>query len=237
MRSEDGAMRIILAFCLATGLIAVPATAAERSYTLTSFDRIRVEGPHAVNLTTNRSPFARATGSSRAIEGVSLRVEGRTLYVRADRSAWGGNPDQPAGPVVISIGTYELAQASLSGAGSLAIDRLRGLSFGLVVSGSGSATVADVQIDTLRVSVAGSAQVKLAGRAKQFTALVRGAGGVESPGLAVKDAVLSAHGPATIRAAASNSAKITASGTASVAIEGGAACTLKVSGSASVTGC
>ncbi len=230
-------MRIILICSLAAALAAAPATAAERSFTLTSFDRIRVEGPFAVNLITNRSPFARASGSTRAIERVSLRVEGRTLYVRADRSAWGGNPDAPAGPVVVDIGTYDLVQASLSGAGSLSIDRVRGLSFGLIVSGSGSATIADARLDELRVSVAGSALAKLGGSAKQFTALVRGSGSVDSAGLAVKDATLAAHGPATIRATASNSAKITASGTASVAIAGGGACTLKVSGSASVSGC
>ena len=58
-------MRIILALCFAAGLTAaLPAAAAERSYTLTSFDRIRVEGPFAVDLVTNRSPFARATGSA-----------------------------------------------------------------------------------------------------------------------------------------------------------------------------
>ncbi|MBA3730035.1 MAG: DUF2807 domain-containing protein [Sphingomonas sp.] len=227
-------MRIILACSL---LAAAPSAAAERSYTLNSFDRIRVEGPYAVNLVTNRAPFARASGSARAIEGVSLRVEGRTLYVRMDRSAWGGNSDKPAGAVTISLGTYGLAQASLSGAGSLAIDRVRGLSFSLIVSGSGSVAIADVELDELRVSVAGSGQVKLAGRAKQFTALVRGVGGVDSVGLAVKDATLSAHGPATIRASASNSAKINASGTATIALEGGAACTLKVNGSADVTGC
>ncbi|HXH00059.1 MAG TPA: DUF2807 domain-containing protein [Sphingomicrobium sp.] len=227
-------MRIILACSL---LAAAPSAAAERSYTLTSFDRIRVEGPYAVNLVTNRSPFARASGSARALEGVSLRVEGRTLYVRTDRSAWGDNPDKPVGPVTISLGTYGLAQASLNGAGSLAISRVRGLSFSLIVSGSGSAAIADVDIDELRVSVAGSGQAKLSGRAKQFTALVRGVGGVDSSGLSVKDATLSAHGPATIRASASNSAKINASGTASIAIEGGAACTLKISGSADVTGC
>lgn len=231
-------MRIILALGFAAGLTAAaPAAAATRGFTLTSFDRIRVEGPFAVNLVTNRSPFARATGSARAVGGVSLRVEGRTLYVRADRSAWGGNPDLPIGPVVIDVGTYDLAQASLSGAGSVSIDRLRGLSFALIVSGSGSAAIADIELDALRVSITGSASARLAGRAKAFTALVRGSGGVDSSALTVKDATLSAHGPATIRATASNSAKINASGTASVAIDGGAACTLKVSGSASVTGC
>ena len=117
-------MRIILAS--AAALAAFAATAATRSYTITSFDRIRVEGPYAVSVGVGGSSFASATGTQRAIDAVSLRVEGRTLYVRADRSAWGGNPDVPGGPVTIRVGTHDLAQASLSGAGSIAIDKLRG---------------------------------------------------------------------------------------------------------------
>ena len=231
-------MRIILA--LAFALVALtdsPAVAATRTYTVTSFDRIRVEGPYAVSVSVGGASFARASGTQRAIDAVSLRVEGRTLYVRADRSSWGGNPDQPAGPVTISVGTPELAHASLNGAGSVAIDRLRGLAFSLLVSGSGSASIGQADLDTLRVSVLGSGGTRLAGRAKQFTALIRGAGSLDAASLATTDATLSAFGPATLRAAAANSAKITATGTASVSLEGGGACELKVSGSANVTGC
>ena len=232
-------MRIILAPAAALAAFAAigPATAATRSYTITSFDRIRVEGPYAVSVTVGGSSFASATGTQRAIDAVSLRVEGRTLYVRADRSAWGGNPDVPAGPVSIRVGTHDLAQAALSGAGSVAIDKLRGLEFVLLASGSGTASIGQADLDRLRVSVLGAATVKVAGRAKQFTGLIRGAGSLDAGGLGANDATLVANGAATIRARATRTAKITASGTASVAIEGGGACTLKVSGSASVTGC
>ena len=89
-------MRIALAFFVAVA-VASPATAADRNYSVTSFDRIRVEGPYSVNVTTNVAPFARASGDLRAIDRVSLRVEGRTLYVRANRPAcreWSQRPDR-----------------------------------------------------------------------------------------------------------------------------------------------
>ena len=236
MLGEGGAMRITLALFLAAA-IAVPATAADRNYSVTSFDRIRVEGPYAISVTTNVAPFARATGSLAAMDGVSLRVEGRTLYVRADRSAWGGKPDQPAGPVTIRLGTHDLAMVSLSGAGSIAIDRVRGLEFALLVSGAGSGSIAQTDVDKLRVSVVGAAQAKVAGKAKMFTGNIRGAGMLDASALDAKDVALSALGPVTLRATATNSAKITATGTSTVTLEGGAACELKVTGSAVVTGC
>ena len=229
-------MRITLAFLLAA-VVAFPVSAADRNYSVTSFDRIRVEGPYAVTVTTNVAPFARATGALAAMDGVSLRVEGRTLYVRADRSAWGGKPDRPGGPISIRVGTHDLAQVLLSGSGSIAIDRVRGLEFLLIVSGSGSGSVAGIEVDKLNVSVSGTASASVAGKAKILTATNRGAGLLDAANLATKDAILGAQGPATIRASATNSAKITATGTATIALKGGAACELKVTGSAVVTGC
>ena len=79
-------------------LVAAPAMAATRSYSVTSFDRIRVDGPYQLMLKTNVAPFARAAGSQQALDAVSIRVEGRTLIVRADEGgSWGGYPGQQPG--------------------------------------------------------------------------------------------------------------------------------------------
>ena len=120
----------ILAFLLLAAA-ASPLAAAQRNYSVTDFTRVKVEGPFAVTLATNVAPYARASGSPRALDRVSLRVDGRTLIIRVDRSAWGGAPDEQAGPVTISVGTHDIEQATLSGPGSLAIDRVRGLDFAL----------------------------------------------------------------------------------------------------------
>jgi hypothetical protein len=134
-------MRFILALFFII-VAASPLAAAQRNYTVTDFTRVKIEGPYAVTLATNVAPFARATGSQRALDRVSVRVEGRTLLIRVDRSAWGGSPDEQAGPVSISVGTHGLDQATLIGGGSLAIDRVRGLEFSLASYGSGSAASA-----------------------------------------------------------------------------------------------
>lgn len=228
-------MRLILALVFAAA--AVPAVAADRNYSVTSFDRIRVEGPYAVSLAVGVPPFARASGSQRGIDAVSLRVEGRTLIIRADRSAWGGDTRLPAGPVTIRVGTPTLGTASLSGPGSLAIDRVRGLQFVLSVIGSGQGSVARAEVDQLRIVVSGSGGATVAGRAGAFSAIAGGAARLDAAGLKAKDVSVGASGPATVSIDASNSAKVTASGTATVTVAGKPACTLKVSGSATVSGC
>jgi hypothetical protein len=184
------------AVALVTSTLAAPAVAATRSYTVTSFDRVRVDGPYSVQLSTGRSPFARATGSPRALDGLSVQVEGRTLIIRRNPSTWGGYPSQTAEPVVLSVGTHDLSSASLNGAGSLLIDRVKGLTFELSAQGAGRADIGEVQADRLVVALAGTVSSQVSGKALKLTGTVRGASRLDASGLATKDAVLSAEGPA-----------------------------------------
>ena len=225
-----------LAAFAALVLAAAPASAAERRYSVTSFDRVRLEGPFAVTLTTNVAPFAVASGSPRAIDGLSVRVEGRTLIIQRNREA-AGRDSSPAGPVTLAIGTHGLASASVGGAGSLAIDRVRGLEFQAAIGGAGRLTLAAAELDRLKLAVAGSGSVIMAGRTRDASAIVRGSALVDLSGLDSRDLVLAASGPTAVQARASGTAKVTAIGTGSVTILGSPACTVKAEGSATVTGC
>lgn len=229
-------MRFILALFFIL-VAASPLAAAERNYTVTDFARVKVEGPFAVTLATNVAPYARASGSQSALDRLSLRVEGRTLIIRVDRSAWGGSSDKAAEPVTIRVGTHSLDQAVLNGSGSLSIDRVRGLDFGFSSYGSGAASIATAAVDRLRVSANGSGSMRVGGATKQLIATLNGPGLLDASALTAKDATLSASGPASLRANVSNTVKLTATGTATITLDGGAACTRKVSGSAVVTGC
>jgi hypothetical protein len=222
----------ILAFATA------PADAATRNFGVSGFDKIRVDGPFKVRLTTGVAPFATATGgSAAALDSVAIDVLGRTLIVRSNRSSWGGYPGEAKGPVEITIGTHELTAAWLNGSGSLAIDKARGLSFDLSVQGAGSASIGSVAVDQLKVSMAGTASASLAGAAPKLTAIVRGISTLDAAGLTAKDATIGAQGPATVRATVTNTAKVDAQGAATVELGGRPACTVKASGSASVSGC
>src|SRR5438128_8909000 len=133
-------MRTLL---LAAGLIgfAAPADAATRSFGITGFTKIRVEGPFKVSLTTGIAPFARASGSGPALDRVEIDVRDDTLVVHPSVSSWGSYPGANPGPVEVTLGTHELSNAWLNGAGTLAIDRVQGLSFALSVQGSGRAEI------------------------------------------------------------------------------------------------
>ena len=230
-------MRAHLHLLLPALAFAAPAEAATRNFGVTGFEKIRIEGPFKVRLTTGVAPFANASGSAAAIERVAIETRGDTLVVHSNISSWGGYPGQDAGSVEISLGTHDLNSAWTSGSGMLAIDRVKGLSFDLSVQGSGSATIGQVSVDQLHVAVVGTGSATLAGQAGMMTAIVRGVSSLDAASLRVKDATIGAEGTATIAAIVTNSAKVDGSGPATVKLTGGPACTLRVTGSTSVSGC
>lgn len=213
---------------------AAPALAASRGYTVTSFDKVRVSGPFTVNLRTGASPSARAEGSLRALDGVRVEVQGRTLVVSADRYAWGGTEGEQAGPVVLSVSTPEISAAIITGSGSLNVDRAKAPRFDLMLTGSGSVALGALAAERLLMTVTGSGRVALAGRAAQARIVVQGAASIEGARLVVADLDLTAAGSGDIGLAATRSAKVAASGSGNIAVAGNASCSVRASGSGEV---
>lgn len=231
-------MRILLsAAALVAILPASPAVAATRNFGITSFEKIRVDGPYRVRLSTGVAPFARASGSAAALDRVAVEVRGTTLVVHNSLSSWGDYASSDLGPVDIVLGTHDLSSAWLNGSGTMAIDRVKGLKFDLSVQGSGAASVGRMMVDQLSVNVGGTASATLAGEAARITAVVRGISSLDAAALKTKDAVVGAEGAATIKADVRNAVTVDASGPVTVTLSGRPACTLRAKGSASVSGC
>ena len=227
----------LLALLVLASLPAAAAAPTTRTFSVTGFDRIRVDGPYKVSLRTNVAPYARATGTLASIDGLNMKVEGRTLVIRSGSGGWGGYPGEGRGPVTIEVGTHELSAAYINGAGALDIDRVRGLAFEISIQGSGTARVDQVDVDQMKVGVSGAGTTRLSGRAAKLTATVRGTSAFEADGLRITDAVIGAEGPSVVSAQVTNSARVDASGLVSVTLTGDPACTVKARGSASVEGC
>jgi hypothetical protein len=218
-------MNRIIAF-VAAALSAAPAAAADRAYPVTDFDRIQVEGPFEVTLATGQSSHVRASGAADALERVSIEVEGRTLRIRANASAWGGTPGRSPGPIRIEASTRELSKASVLGSGSLSIDKARGLRLDLALGGNGRLTVGTLDTDNLIVDLLGSGRITLGGHAKQMHATVKGSGDIIGASLAADDLQLTADTAGTVTLGSARSAKIVATGSGDVTVGGSPACTV-----------
>lgn len=231
-------MRTPLPAILIALALAAPASAATRNFGITSFERIRVDGPYRVQLKTGVAPYATATGSQSALDRVAIDVIGNTLIVHNNVSAWGESSDtSDSGPVEIRIGTHDLTAATLNGAGLLQIDRVKALTFNGAAQGSGQLGVGQADVDQLSMVVIGTASAIASGHAGTLKLAVRGASSFDGSGLTAKDATIGADGAATIKAIVTDSATIDGSGPATITLGGKPACTARMSGSASVSGC
>lgn len=224
--------RIILAALAAA--IAVPASAAERRFTVTDFDRVQVDGPFEVVLTTGKANSAVATGSVQALDRVSIEVQGRTLRIRPSRSGWGGYPGEGVGPLRIQLGTHNLRGASVTGSGSIAIDKAQSMRFEAAVSGSGRLGIGTIAADTLVLGLLGSGKIAIGGKAKELRATIQGNGDLDAEGLTVEDAQINADTAGNITLSVRRAANVTATGSGDTRIIGKPACTTKALGSGRV---
>lgn len=226
-------MRASLAFFMCAAL-AAPATAADRTYSVMSFEKIRVDGPYDVKVSTGVSPFARASGDWAAIDQLNLTVEGHTLIIRPPAGAPAG---QRGGKMLIEVGTPGLTHTALNGAGRIRIDKVRGLAFDLAVVGAGTVDVGTLDVEQLSVGLSGVAGSRLGGAAKSVKAVVRGSSRLDAGALETRDIRLGAEGSAVAHVRAVTSANIQAMGPVTVVVDGSPACTVKAQGAADVSGC
>lgn len=224
-----------IAFAAAALFVAAtPAAAAERRYTVTDFDRVQVDGPYRVTLTTGKPSAARAQGPHQALDRLSVTVEGRTLRVRPD-TGWGGYPNEALqGPVTVEISTARLRYAGVSGAGILEIDRAKAMRLDLSLAGSGRIDAAAVDTDSLYLNLLGSGRLQIGGRTKTLRAEIHGSGDLAGSGLSAADAQVFADTAGTVHLQATRSVSVTSSATGDVEIAGKAACTVKALGTGRV---
>lgn len=227
-------MTRFLALFLLAAITPVGAAGLPRNFSVTSFDRIRVEGPYAVTLATGRAPSARAEGSAASLDAIDLRVEGTTLILRQrSGSGWSGS----ATPVSIRLSTPSLRTALLVGAGSLAIDRMDGLSVDVAMQGSGVLSVGNVSADRINASAQGSGALRLAGRGKVGSYVGRGTATLHADQLAVDEVTLAADGAGDVALTAKSRATLNIAGPVTVKVLGNPACTVRASGSVAISGC
>ena len=152
---------------LLSGLIVLSsplaARAAERTYSVADFERIRVTGPFRVIVIVDRMTTAKASGTTEALDRVRLDVQGRTLFIRLDRSNFGG-ADAKGPPAVLTIRAPALREASLAGSGALSLSGMKGLRVALVVEGSGNLTATNVAADRIDVGVVGTGSIVMSGK-------------------------------------------------------------------------
>jgi len=208
-------------------LLATPAAAADHNYSVTDFDRVIVEGPYAVRLVVGAPSSAVATGSRDALDRLTIDVQGQTLRIHRNTSAWGGSPTADAGPVTVALATRNLRSARIIGAGQLDVAGGRGLNLEFVLQGSGRLRATGVAADNLSLGLLGSGRLEIAGTARALHADIQGNGDVEASHLVAQNATLSTSTSGLVAVTVNGPATVSANGLGEVTILGAAVCTVQ----------
>ena len=208
-------------------MVASPAAAAERTWPVASFSRLRVEGPVAVEVATG-SPRAQATADDRTtLARMTVQLDGETLLVRLPDTA-----DAPRARVVLA--TPRLTALLHRGIGDVAVARLTGERVDVASTGGGAVSVAGVDAPMLAATLVGEGELKLAGRAARARLALNGPGLLDAASLVVDETDVSLVGDGELRGAARYGARVRAVGKGRVAVTGPMPCGVRASGGATV---
>ena len=213
---------MVLLIGLSLGLV-LPAEAATRGYTITSFDAIRVDAPVTVVVTTGSGASARAEGDQAALDRLKVDVSGRLLIISMTRPRSG---EKSGGAATLRLSTGMIDRIVLTGGGSVMVDRMKGLQGQIVLGGNGDVGVADVALDRIDVALAGGGRATLGGRTGVANIRVNGPGAVAAEGLRARQASISNDGPGSVTLTAEVTAKVVSTGSGDVTVGGKPACTI-----------
>lgn len=223
------------AFAAAALLFTGPASAAEKRFGLTSFEAIEVNADYTIEVTTRAPVGAVATGPQDALDRLTVEARDGRLVIGERKFAGDENRRAPRGAVTIRINAASLRSATMGGAGSLQIDRLKGTRVLIGLRGPGKLSVGAIETDRLSVAMIGNGTMTLGGTAKQAQMTLSGAGLFDAGALSVGELIFDSEGSGDHMIRAVKSAAITARGIGKTVVLGKPVCTVRNVGNGSVT--
>jgi hypothetical protein len=201
-----------------------------RSYAVADFSNIDLTGSDEVEVRAGKAFSVRAEGKPEDLDTLRISKDEETLAIGRKRPfRWGHG-----GKVTVYVTLPRLVQASVTGSGTMAVDRVTGSTFKADVTGSGDLNIAALTTDRAEVSIAGTGTVRAGGAVTDLTVEVAGTGSLDAAGLRVERADVSVTGTGDVRAAVSGTAKVQVAGTGDVDLGAAARCTVSNTGTGSV---
>ena len=180
--------RLALAsFLLLLGAAAAPSD--ERVVMVTGFDRLRVDGPFAVEVVPG-SPGVTVSGDRAAIDRVGVRVEAGTLVINSGLQRWNSPDGKRASAARIRVSVPALRVVQTNGGTMLKVSELVGNRIDVALNGEGRIDVGTVDAQELSVTLAGAGTVALSGTALHLRARLYGTTSLDAERLTSADAVL-----------------------------------------------
>lgn len=213
-----------------------PAIAAEKNYSIGSFDNIQIEGDIRVNIMTGKGPSARAIGPQKQLDMVIFSRNARTLKIqlRSDQDVQ-RHSNENSGPLQIFVSTHRLIDIDVNGNGTVNVDNVISRKSKYKIIGSGRIIVENANITDLEAKIWGGGDLSLlSGNIVKSNLGINGFGSIRAAKLEVETATIEHQGPANTIINVSDVAQISNNGTGRIEILGRANCLIKSIGSGKI---
>jgi len=221
--------RLVLAALLLS--VAAPACAAERDFPNAGFDKVDLAAAAKVDVHTGTRFAVHASGDPKWLDLLNIRVVQGTLVIGWNRQQVNMNGHDP---IRIQVSMPRIAAATLSGAGTITVDRADGPEFAAAIRGAGTIDLPVLHANRARFEMGGAGKITAAGSAGSVEAHVRGFGAIELAGLAARGGEFDMSGTGSIKARVDGPADVRMNGVGSVDVVGSPRCTVHKNGLGSV---
>lgn len=216
---------LVLAPLLLTAAYAPP----EKTYLVSGFEKVRVDGPYRVDIV--RGPnAARAEGDQKALDRLDVHVDGGTLVIGAGTRGWELRAGESVAAPHVMLSTPLLSAVTVNGGGTVRIADMRAPRSTIAINGPGAVSITGFDADDLNAAMIGAGSLTIAGTARHVRVRSNGAASFDGSGLMANDAVLISESAGTMRIGVRYTAQVMAMGIGTVHLDGAPECTISGSG-------
>jgi hypothetical protein len=221
-----------LAGCVGLALSATAASAAVRDFRIGGFDKVDLAAAATVQIRSGGAFAVRADGDDDLIRRLDVRVRQGTLVI-----AW--LPDQAPHNMRnqrlnITVTMPRVAGASVSGAGTIGVDRADAPSFAGRVGGAGTLRIGMLKVGQASLDVSGTGSLEAAGTADRLVMHLTGVGSIKAGTLTARAGLIDMSGTGSVTARVNGPVEVKLSGLGSVSVLGQPQCVVRKSGWGSV---
>ncbi|HEY9090071.1 GIN domain-containing protein [Parasphingorhabdus sp.] len=228
MKKPFAGLICVLAGCLTIMHSVQVAQAAERKFSISSFEDVRIIGNINVSISTDRGVSASAEAANREVlDRVLLRKNGSQLIVSVQPKTSNDSHFSGDEPVTVTLSSPVVKSITHSGSGAVALDKLGGRDARARLSGFGVLTIGDVDSDTLNIAMTGGGQIIIAGQAKKGRIELLGSSVLDGSGLRLQTLDLVQRGPASSHVFVEKEVTISNNGTGKIQIDGRPNCSVR----------
>lgn len=206
---------------------AAQANGSSRTFTVSGFDSVDLRGPDNVDVKVGPNFAVTAEGDPAILAKLDIQVVNGDLRIgRQTGHNWFG---KDKGTVRIHVIAPRISDATITGAGSLNVERVEG-DVDATIAGAGDLVIGSVRADDAELSIAGSGDMKVSGTTRRLKASIAGAGDIDASELSATSGEISIAGAGSVRGQVRGDATIEILGTGDVELTGGARCKTRTLG-------